>query len=160
MRQSPVAAVLALAALALAWAPAHAQDAIPIAVLDLTGHGIGDGELRMLSDRLRVELFKTGHYQVMEREQMKAVLDEQGFQQTKCVATECVVEVGQLVGVRKMIAGNVGKIGRVYSITVRLIDVESGALEETAVQDCQCLLEDVLTRQMAVSYTHLTLPTN
>ena len=130
--------------------PVSAQDQVVIAVLDLTGQGVTEGELQTLSERLRIEMFKTGRFRVMERAQMDAVLEEQGFQQTDCVATECVVEVGRLVGVSKMVAGNVGKIGRVYTITARIIDVESGELEATAVQDCQCPLENVLTTQMAL----------
>ncbi len=120
-----------------------------IGVLDLTSEDVSGPELSMLSDRLRAELFQTGEYTVIERDQMAAILEEQGFQQSGCVATDCVVEVGQLAGAEKMVGGTVGRIGSVYSISLRIIDVATGAIEETAVKDCRCTLEDILTTTIA-----------
>jgi hypothetical protein len=121
----------------------------PIAVLELASDNIPRAELRLLSDRLRIELFKTGRFDVIERERMEAILTEQGVQQTECMATDCAVEMGQLIGVEQMVAGTVGRIGNVHTISVRLINVETGRMESIAVQDCACPLDQMLTRVMA-----------
>ena len=140
-------AMLIAIALALACPDRAASQNEPVAVgvLDLTSETVPEAELRILTDRLRAELVLTGRFSVIERERMNAILDEQGFQHSGCVAAECVVEMGQLIGVRKMVAGSIGRIGGVYSVSARVIDVQTGAIERTAVQDCRCELEDVLT---------------
>ena len=127
----------------------HAEDRVAVGVLDLVSETVSAPETRILTDRLRSELVRTGRFSVIERERMNALLAEQGFQQNTCVAAECVVEVGQLIGVQKMIAGNIGRIGTVYTLSVRVIDVGTGTIEQTAVKDCQCPLQDVLTQVIA-----------
>ena len=134
---------------------AQTQEPTPIGVLDLISENVPEAELRVLTDRLRHELFTTGRFRVMERERMQDILKEQGFQQSGCFATECVVDVGQLIGVRKMVAGSVGKIEDVYTLSLRLINVETGAVERTAVKDCKCSLTDVLMSLLAQTAAEL-----
>jgi len=67
-----------------------------IAVVDFDGKGISDKEASTLTDRFRLELFKTGVFTVAERELMNQVLDEQGFQLSGCASNECLVEVGKM----------------------------------------------------------------
>jgi len=142
-------ALLFLACFFARTAPAQRQELPRVGVLDLTSENVPAAELRLLSDRLRIELFNTGQFLVIERQRMEEILREQGFQQSGCVATECVVEVGQLLGTQKMVAGSVGRVGEVYTISLRSINVETGAIERTAVKDCRCSLEEVLTRSIA-----------
>jgi TolB-like protein len=124
------------------WAQQGKQN---IAVLDLDPTGISKNEAQFLSDRFRTELFETGRFQVVEREKMNVILDEQGFQQSGCTSVECAVEVGQLLNVGTIAAGTIGKIEEIYSISIRLIDVQSGAIVRTATRDYEGRLSDVLT---------------
>lgn len=121
------------------------ESRLNIAVLDLDPTGIAKAEAQFLSDRLRTELFETGHFQVVERDKMNAILGEQGFQQTGCTSVECAVEVGQLLNVNTMAAGKIGKIDEIYSISVRLINVQTGAIVQTATRDFEGRLSEVLT---------------
>jgi len=116
-----------------------------IAVIDLDPTGIPKNEAQFLSDRLRTELFETGVFQVVEREKMNAVLEEQGFQQTGCTSVECAIEIGQLLNIGVMVAGNIGKIEEIYSLSLRMIDVETGAIIRTATRDFEGKLSEVLT---------------
>jgi Curli production assembly/transport component CsgG len=118
---------------------------INIAVLDLDATNIKEEDAKFLSDRLRIELFDAGTFNVLERDKMNAILDEQGFQMSGCNSVECAVEIGQLLNVRQMVAGNIGRIGNVYSITLRLISVETGELMKTAKHDYQGELSEMLT---------------
>jgi TolB-like protein len=117
-----------------------------IAVLDLDPTGIAPTDAQFLSDRLRTELFQTGAFQVVERDKMNAILQEQGFQRTGCTTLECAVEIGQLLNVKIIVAGSIGKIEELYSISLRMIDVQSGMIIRTATQDYRGKLSDVLTR--------------
>tara|TARA_Y100000590_G_scaffold455966_1_gene605586 strand:- start:379 stop:1131 length:753 start_codon:yes stop_codon:yes gene_type:complete len=99
-----------------------------VAIIDLEGRGISSLEAATLTDRMRSELVSTGAVTIVERGQMAEILDEQGFQQTGCVSSECAVEVGKLLGVSQMATGSIGKIGNSYTIDVRMFAVEDGAI--------------------------------
>ncbi|MFC1620165.1 CsgG/HfaB family protein [Candidatus Neomarinimicrobiota bacterium] len=96
---------------------------VNIAVVELEAYGISETEVQALTNRLRVELFQTSRFAVVERDQMRAIMEEQDFQQTGCTTNECLVEVGQLLNVQQIFAGSISKVGEVFSIEVRVIDV-------------------------------------
>lgn len=121
------------------------ESKINIAVLDLDPTNILAKDAQFLSDRLRTELFETGMFQVIERDKMQNILEEQGFQMSGCTSVECAVEVGQLLNVQQMVAGTIGKIEDLYSISLRLIDVKTGAILKTATKDFRGTLSAVLT---------------
>lgn len=122
---------------------------VNIAILQFDAANISEAEVRILTDRLRTELIRLGSYNVVERAIMEDVLREQGFQQSGCVTTECVVEVGKLVGVEQMVAGSIGRIGSLYTISARIVDVETGTVISQTSLDCPCSIETVLTESMA-----------
>ena len=94
-----------------------------VAILNLEGLGISAMEAATLTDRLRSEMVDIGVFMVVERGQMEMILEEQGFQQTGCTSAECAVEVGKLLGVQKMVTGSIGKIGKLFTVDVRMFDV-------------------------------------
>ena len=110
-------------------------DKIPIAVLEFEGKGISQLEASTLTDRLRSYLVASGSFLVIERGKMDEILKEQGFQLSGCVSSECAVEVGELLGVRRMITGGIGKIGKTFTLDVRVIDIESGEIIESVSLD-------------------------
>jgi hypothetical protein len=131
----------------------HPSGKIPIAILDLDANNVTQAEARALSDRLRVEVFNAGIFDVMEREKMKSILDEMQFQLSGCTSNECAIEIGRLVGVEKIIAGSVSKVGEFYTVSLRLIDVETGKIKATALEDIEGSLGAVLTRAIpSVAY--------
>ena len=108
---------------------------ITIAVLDFEGKGVSQSETSTLTDRLRDEILKKGVYNVLERGLMDDVLKEQGFQQSGCVTSECAVEVGNMLGVQQMIGGSIGKVGNIYTVSARVIDVQTGKVLKSANYD-------------------------
>jgi TolB-like protein len=120
----------------------------PIAVLELDGNGIPPEEIKGLTDRFRAELFNTGRFEVMEREQLNLILAEQAFQQTSCSGDDCMVEMGKLAGVEFMVGGSVSRIGSMFSVSARLIDVATGRIVRTATIDLEASMEKVLKETM------------
>jgi TolB-like protein len=116
-----------------------------IAVSDLSGQGIEQSSTSIISDRLRTELFKQGGFNVLERNAMQDILKEQGFQQSGCTSDACAVEIGQMLGVSYIVVGTVGKLGRLFTIDVRLIQVATGKIAFSENVDCDCPIEKVLT---------------
>ncbi|PKL78111.1 MAG: hypothetical protein CVV27_03935 [Candidatus Melainabacteria bacterium HGW-Melainabacteria-1] len=123
-----------------------------LAVIDLRSQGdVSADEARIITDRVRAELFRSGRYHIIERAEMQAILREQGFQQTQinCEGTDCSVELGKILAVRQLVTGSVSQIGEIYSLSLRVIDVEQGTIHKEAYRDCRCPLEEVLTRLTA-----------
>jgi Curli production assembly/transport component CsgG len=106
--------------------PARGDGRELIAVMDLQAVGATPAEAQALSDRMREVLLKTGHFKLVERSQMDQVLNEQALQQTGCTSQECAVQVGRILGVRKLVVGKVVKVSEeVWLLSALLVDVES-----------------------------------
>lgn len=97
------------------------------------------------ADLLAAELFKNKNYQIYEREQLQAVLNEQGFGASGAVDPSTAVQMGKLAGLDYIVYGKVASAGKeenstsigkfkldstIYKVvaTVRMIDVQTGAL--------------------------------
>jgi TolB-like protein len=126
----------------------NAQVKQRIAVLNLESVGVSKTESVTLTDRLRSELVKTGSFTIIERSEMDDILQEQGFQLTGCTTDECVVEAGKLLNVSHICAGSIGKVGALYTVSVRLIDVETGEILKIVTEDSHGSIENVLTSSM------------
>ena len=99
-----------------------------IAVIDFEANDVSESEVATLTDRFRNELVNTLKYIVIERGAVEEVLEEQGLQQSGCVSTDCAVEVGRMLGAEQILAGSIGKVGNVYTVSVRTIDVGSSVI--------------------------------
>lgn len=119
-----------------------------IAIINLDAIGVTENESITLTDRLCNELVSTGKFTVIERSEMTTILQEQGFQQSGCTSDECAVEMGKLLNINMIIAGSIGKVGALYTISLRVIDVETGEILMTENEDCQCPIETILKSSM------------
>jgi len=126
----------------------YSQTKTTLAVLDLDAKGLEKTQAEILTNRLRSNAVSLGIYEVVERQKMQEILDEQEFQLSGCTTDACAVEVGQLLGVQKMISGSIGAIGKVYTVELRLLDVETGKIERSATYDFQGELEILLMEGM------------
>ena len=124
------------------------ENSVYIAVVVFTGNNVSVADCNALTDRLRTELFNTKYFKVIEREMMEEILEEQGFQQTGCITDECMVEVGRLIGVEKIIGGSISKVGNVYSVSSRIVNVETGEIENIGVYDHTGNIGQLLTEGM------------
>ena len=98
-----------------------------IAVINLKAEkGVEPSLAGLMSDILRTELYNSKRFTVMNREDMDVILKEISFQQSgACDETACIVQMGQALGVSKMVAGTIGIIGNNYVINAKLINVET-----------------------------------
>jgi len=119
-----------------------------IAVIDFEGKGVTNVEASALTDRLRTELFNIGGYKVVERGMMEEILGELGYQQTGCTSDECIVEVGKHLGVEQMVGGSISKVGKTYSVSARIVSVETREIIKTATYDYRGEIDDLLTSGM------------
>ncbi|MFC1595599.1 PEGA domain-containing protein [Gemmatimonadota bacterium] len=112
------------------------QEPLIVGVLDLETNNVDAGEAAAISERLRLFLGQQPAFIVIERQRMSEIMDEVGFQFSgACDTDECVIQVGRILGARKMVAGSVSRVGTIYSIQVRIIDIETTRIEHQAMSD-------------------------
>lgn len=123
------------------------------------GGGIDSAEANIIAERFQAELLNTGKYKVLDRQQMDAILREQGFQQSgACTGGDCSVQIGQLLGVDKIFTGSVSKIGSLYTLNVRRIDVTTGQVEAQFAIDSDGGIEETLTKSCKNMAAKFTVP--
>ncbi len=120
-----------------------------LAVLDFDGYGISETEAIALSNRLRNELFRLDRFEIVDRGMMETILNEQDFQQLGCTSNDCLIEVGKMVGATQMVGGSISKVGGTFTVSARLVDVETGKVLAVSDLDIKGELDDLLTSGMA-----------
>lgn len=115
-----------------------------VAILDFEARGINSLEAATLTDRFTSEMAKTGAVRLVERNMVDEILTEQGFQQSGCTDSECMVEVGNLIGVELMIGGSISKVGTVHSVSAKIFSVSTGEIVKTAQLDFRGDIGDLM----------------
>jgi len=120
---------------------------------------ISQTDAKTLTNRLHTELSKMGRFQVVEMQKVEEILKEQGLQQSgACATDQCVAEVGNLLGVEWMLTGYIGYIGSTYSIDVRIIEVKTRKIVETAFENYRGRSEGLLDVMRSIA-SKLSFPT-
>ncbi len=100
-----------------------------VAVADLNAFSVTTNEALTLGEQLRTSLVQTKYFRIVSRNDMVAVLEEQNFQRSgACDDSQCLVEMGKLLAVRKIVGGTIGRVGDTFSVTVRMVEVETGEI--------------------------------
>ena len=134
-RTLPSVPVLLLAALGLtvAAAPVHAQDGRPgIAVWEFeSGGSYGDGALDTellgvgIQQQLATEFAQNPAIRVVERSQIRDILDELDLAAEGRVDPNTAAQAGRLVGARYMILGSFIDLSGQMQMNARVVDVET-----------------------------------
>jgi hypothetical protein len=135
---------------------------ITCAVIKLDAYGVSESEASTLTDRLRDDMFSTKKFKIVEREKVDNILAEQGFQQTGCTSDKCLIQVGKLIAVNRIIGGSIGKIGQTFSVSVRMIDVESGQIIKIVNENYSGKIDNLLTEvipKIVYKIADMTYPT-
>lgn len=101
-----------------------------IAVLNIDSKGIINNSEEM-GYLVRLELEKTAVYNVLDKYEVKEIMDANKIDISNCFSKSCLTTTGKLLKVEKMLSGNIERFGEKVVISLRLIDVESGKIEKT-----------------------------
>jgi len=152
--------VLGLAA-PIGTAVAQESKTYTIGIMNLDAKGVSQVEAEVLSDKLRshlIQLFSSpeyqamegkDRYQVVEREDMDRIFEEFDVQNTGCVSDSCLIEFGKMMQADRLLLGTFGKIGTTYSVSARILDVETSRTIATADQQGQVTIDEVMNRIIA-----------
>ena len=103
--------------------------------------GFHSDERVILANDFLSALHRTGRFEIVDREDMSAILEELRFQASDLADEEEVAELGGLVGVDLFVTCTVKSVEGIYQITARLISVETGRVEKIVSKRCQARLD-------------------
>lgn len=126
--------VVAAAGLGVGPTSARAQGDVPrVAVLDFSSFMMGEGGAsvnlgKAISAMLVTEFSGREGLQVVERQQLNALLDEQDLGVSGRLNEEDAVEIGRLLGVQYVLVGQVTSIVDQLRMDIRAVDVETSEI--------------------------------
>ena len=89
----------------------------------------------MAESLMRIEVTKTGKFNVLDKLDMLEVLNENQIDVSNCFGKKCLTTVGSQAGVDKMITGAIENLGKKIVITVKLLDVKTGNYDKIAIEE-------------------------
>jgi|GEM_PF-1167319 len=109
--------------------PSGKTKLLRIAVLSLkstTKSSIEEGFGDVVTEMLVTGLTKTGRFEVLERVQIKQILNERNFIEADVVAGESAIKLGKVLQVNYLVIGSVAKIQNLIEVDVRFVDTDTG----------------------------------
>lgn len=115
-----------------------------IAIYQIESRSVTKDEAVTITEMIAVAVGNTYMANVMERSQMEQILKEQGFQNSgSCDGSECIVQVGQLLGVEKAVIGSIGKLDKSWILNLRIVNIQTGLIEKQTSQQFSGSLSDI-----------------
>ena len=111
-----------------------------LAVYQIKAAGQADKSLgSAMTSLLSSKLTQSPKLKVIEEGMLKTVMERQAMNESDaCDDTSCQVEIGKLVKAQKLITGDLVKLGSKYILSLKLIDIQSGANEFSTEDQCAC----------------------
>lgn len=87
---------------------------------------------KYISEELTTRLYRTGKFEVIERQLLDKIVQEQKISLSGMVDESSAVELGRILGVDAIATGTIGDLGTSVKVNARLISAESGKLFSVA----------------------------
>jgi hypothetical protein len=101
---------------------------LQVMLLPLEQKGEATGLAETVYAALLTALVKQGRFQVIERERLDAVLQEQQLSQTALTDPTTAVRIGRLAGAEGIIVGTVTETQKALGVSIRFVDVETSVI--------------------------------
>jgi len=121
----------AFAAVGSALSGPRAQYTLAVLPLESSGRITVD-EAKILTERLAMELEKTGTFIVTQQSAIMATLPNGG---NGCSTVECGIQAGKQLTTQLVVNGSVRKVGQLYFVETQMIHVNSGQVVQRASED-------------------------
>jgi len=102
---------------------------VNLAIAAVTPKGVSAADASIVQDFLYTEFHKIKTVNLVDRQNMETILTEQNFQQTGCTTVDCIITMGKILNVQKMIVSRVYKKGTVHMLAIKVINIETGKVE-------------------------------
>ena len=105
---------------------AYAEQIPRIAILQFNPIGVSESDSQVLTNLFEAAIVNTGVFEVIEQNKADQILEAQAYSLSSCTDESCAVEIGELLSAENIIIGSVSKLGGVFIVTAKIIDVTSG----------------------------------
>lgn len=112
-----------------------AQELPKIAVTAIEYDNVTASEAKILSERLRDELFLTGKFDVLERDRMAPIMNEMELQLSGLTSEQGLSKIGNLLGVEQIVTGSVSRLSGTYHLSIRMIAVSTFRVMKVASEE-------------------------
>jgi len=118
-----------------------------IAVIPFTSNNTDADKARMARNAVELALFKTGLYDILEKEHIRLIVEERKRQIDECRDSECAAAIGELVSAGYVVIGSVDR-GDTYMVQAKVVDVEKKCIviAETAAAEESGKIRDAAER--------------
>lgn len=149
--------------LAAAFVNLHASEVQTVAVIPFDDNVISQSEAIALSDILENRLAQFGNFNLVERKKIEDLMKELSFGTSDFIDQETAVEAGRMLSAHWLILGSVSKLGKLYSVNVKLVNTESGRIVTGADGDAKDIIgikkrvEDIaktLSKHLLTDFIH------
>lgn len=124
-----------------------------LAILSIDAKGISTDALTV-RNMVQLEVEKSNIYSVVDKYDIEDILKNKYQDYKDCYGKSCLVSIGNMLHVDKMLTGNIEKFGQKIVITLRLIDVKTEKIE--MVEAGEFLnLEEELQKMIRISINNL-----
>lgn len=113
-----------------------------LAVMDLkANHGVEKSLALALSVIIRDKIHSFGQYEVLSMQDLEAIAERESVQmKLGCDENQCLLDFGQKLGTKFMMAGSLSKLGGIYVVSLRLLDTQGAAagVKQRQTRKCRC----------------------
>ncbi len=110
-------------------AGAAVKEKYRIAILDFKANGVPETTAKTVTIMIQTEFINKGLFIVLERERIDAIFKERSLTKGQCSDNECAVQLGRVLSAKKILIGEVSRLGDSTLITARIVDAEEGVSE-------------------------------
>ena len=101
-------------------------DGVYVGVVDFQSKGVTPRNAKILTERFRKELNKTGIFTEIGRDVFYKQLKAAGVKKMECISVECLADMGLMTGLDLVVGGEVIKLAdSSYQVIVNLVDTDS-----------------------------------
>jgi hypothetical protein len=124
--------VVSLVLLSLIYADIlFAEEKSRVAVLDFAAKNLSKDDADILADFFRSELIKTGKFEVLDRNHISKILDEQHFQSSGTTDAKNAVKIGKLINTQYVFVGAYSKLDSLFMLNIEMVNVKTGKIEKS-----------------------------
>lgn len=121
-------------------ASAQGKASIGLVNIDLKGITIDNATFTSM---VHLELEKTNMYEVMDKYDVAYALEKEKIEVNNCFGKTQLIDVGKKLNVDKMFTGSVEKFGDKIIMIYKVIDIKTGTVEKTNVNEYLDLMEEI-----------------
>jgi len=108
----------------------------------------------IIGEIAKIELEKTNLYDVIDRNDALYLAQQKGIKLENCYGNLCLLDIGRMLGVDKVLGGSVKNFGNAIVCSFRLIDVKKGTNVKTQVMEFLPIKEEI-SRMISITIAKL-----